>query len=127
MKDLPRQVRGQAQKELVKLFDRLAQRHSRWTVWADFVQMAAITLSNAVDKVHFEERGKSYLSIAKKYREAELDAIAEMFTLVVDGMEENPDQDFLGELFMCFFKIHPSRNRRRCLSQSSIIPRKQDN
>ncbi len=100
MKNLTRQVRGQTQKELVKLFDRLAQRHSRWEVWADFVQMTAITLSNAVDKAHFKEREKSYLAIARKYNKAELDAIAEMFAFVVMGMDENPDQDFLGNLFM---------------------------
>ncbi len=100
MKNLTRQVRGQTQKELVKLFDQLAQRHSRWEVWADFVQMTAITLSNAVDKVHFKEREKSYLAIARKYNKAELDAIAEMFAFVVMGMDENPDLDFLGELFM---------------------------
>lgn len=100
MKNLTRQVRGQTQKELVKLFDRLAQRHSRWEVWADFVYMSAAALSNAVDKAHFEEREKDYLAIARKYNKAELEAVAEMFALLGIGMDENPDQDFLGELFM---------------------------
>lgn len=100
MKNITRQVRGQTQKELFKLFDRLAQRHSRWEVWADFVYMTAAALSNAVDKTHFEEREKSYLTIAGKYNKAELEAVAEMFALLGIGMDENPDQDFLGELFM---------------------------
>ena len=100
MKSVTRQVRGQTQKELVKLFDGLAQRHSRWAVWADFVYMTAATLSNTVDKAHFAEREKDYLTMAKKYSKAELEAIAKMFTLIVTGMVENPDQDFLGELFM---------------------------
>lgn len=100
MKKLTRQVRGQAQKELVRLFDQLAQRHSRWEVWADFVYMTAATLSNAVDKAHFEDREKNYLAIARKYSKAELEAVAEMFALVVTGIDENTDQDFLGELFM---------------------------
>lgn len=42
MKNLTRQVRGQTQKDLVRLFDHLAQRHSRWEVWADFVYMTAV-------------------------------------------------------------------------------------
>lgn len=100
MKSVTRHVRGQTQKELARIFDKLCSRHSRWEVWADFVYMAAASLSNAVDKVHFKEREKDYLAIAKKYNKAELEAVAEMFALIVMGMEENTDQDFLGELFM---------------------------
>ena len=100
MKHVAHPVRHQSQREVVKVFERLAQRHSRWEVWADFVYLSATTLSNVVDKVHFEEREKSYLSVARKYNKAELEAISEMFALFVMGMDENPDQDFLGELFM---------------------------
>ena len=100
MKSVTRPVRNQIQKEVVRLFDRLAQRHSRWEVWADFVYLSATTLSNAVDKAHFAEREKTYLAVARKYNKEELDTIAEMLALVVMGIDENPDQDFLGELFM---------------------------
>lgn len=100
MKSITRHVRGETQKDLARLFDRLAQRHSRWEVWADFVYMTAATLSNAVDKAHFAQREKDYLTMAKRYSKTELEAIAEMFALIVTGMDENPDQDFLGELFM---------------------------
>lgn len=100
MKSVTRHVRGQTQKDLARIFDHLAQRHSRWEVWADFVYMTAATLSNAVDKVHCGEREKAYLTMAKKYNKAELEAVAEMFALIVMGMDKNPDQDFLGELFM---------------------------
>lgn len=100
MKSIARHVRGETQKELARLFDRLAQRHSRWEVWADFVYMTAATLSNAVDKAHFAPREQDYLTMTKKYGKGELEAVAEMFALIVTGMDENPDQDFLGELFM---------------------------
>ena len=100
MSSVTRHVRGQTQKDLARIFDRLAQRHSRWEVWADFVYMTATTLSSAVDKAHFKEREKDYLTIARKYNKAELEAVAEMFALLGIGMDENPDQDFLGELFM---------------------------
>lgn len=100
MKSATRHVRHQSQKEVVKIFDRLAQRHSRWEVWADFVYLSATMLSNVVDKAHFEEREKSYLAVARKYNKSELEAISEVFALFVTGMDENPDQDFLGELFM---------------------------
>lgn len=100
MKNKVRHVRGKTQKELARIFDSLCSRHSRWEVWADFVHMTAATLSNSVDKVHFGEREKDYLALAKKYNTQELNAIAEMFALIVMGMDEDPDQDFLGELFM---------------------------
>ncbi len=87
MKSATRLVRGQTQKDLARLFDQLAVRHSRWEVWADFVHMAAATLSNAVDKVHFEEREKDYLAMVGKYNKAELEAIAKMFALIAMGMK----------------------------------------
>ena len=49
-----RNVRNQAQKELVKIFDEACYRHNRWQVWSDFVVMAAISISNTVDKTHAE-------------------------------------------------------------------------
>lgn len=55
------------QKEFAHLFDSLCGRYSRWEVWADFITMAAIEISNATDKANAEERGKSYALIAKKY------------------------------------------------------------
>ena len=48
-----------------------------------------------------QEREEAYLKTAKKYTPGELDVFAEMMALVVTGMEDNPDQDFLGELYMC--------------------------
>ena len=48
MAQLVRNVRTQAQKELVKIFDTACYRHNRWQVWSDFVVMAAISISNAV-------------------------------------------------------------------------------
>ena len=43
------------QKELVKLFNKLAYRHGVWRVFADFCEMAAITFSNAVDKAQYDK------------------------------------------------------------------------
>lgn len=93
-------VRDTHQKEFVRLVDGLSGRYSRWTIWADFITMAAISLSNAVDKSNAESREETYKHIEEKYTPNELPLFAQMFAEVVMGLDENPDQDFLGELYM---------------------------
>lgn len=95
-----RSVREQTQRELLKIFDDACYRHNRWQVWSDFVVMAAISISNTVDRSHFDAREKMYMSIVSKYNERELNCFAEMFARIVVAIDMNPDQDFLGELFM---------------------------
>ena len=95
-----RKVRGSAQKTLVKSFESLCGRHGRWEVWDDWIRMCAIAISNAVDRAHREKREKTYGILSKKYTAAETQTISEMLALLVQEMEENPNQDFLGELFM---------------------------
>ena len=99
MAKVPRHI-DQRQKELVKIFDEACYRHNRWTVWSDFMALIAISISNTVDSVHAEEREKTYLQIAGKYNEREIQCCSRMFAEIVMGLEANPDQDFLGELFM---------------------------
>ena len=96
----PRYLQDHRQRELIHIFDQVCRRHNRWTVWADFVVMAAISISNTVDKGHAEDRTKAYMTLASKYDQAELECLTSMFAEVVNGLDENPDQDFLGELFM---------------------------
>jgi len=96
-----RSVRNQEQKEFAKIFDNACYRNNRWQVWSDFVVMAAICISNAVDRSHFEAREKMYRSITEKYNAREMNCFEEMFTHIVLAIDRNPDQDFLGELFMC--------------------------
>ena len=93
-------VKTAAQKELVKRFDGLCGRHGRWEVWADWITAAACAISCAVDQAHREEREKIYRSIQEKYTESEMQAMGEMLGMLVEALEENPDQDFLGEVFM---------------------------
>ena len=95
-----RSVRHEYKKELVKIFDEACYRHNRWQVWSDFVVMAAISISNTVDKTHAEAREKMYLSLAGKYNNREMDLFGKMFALIVMAIDLNPDQDFLGDLFM---------------------------
>lgn len=103
-------MRDGHQKAIAKLFDKLTYRHSRWTVWSDFVLMAACTLS-LLDVEHREERMRMYDNAAKKYNDAELEALRDMFESVIQALEENPNQDFLGELFMALELSNEARGQ----------------
>lgn len=88
------------QRELEKLYNKMCGRYSRYEVWQDMVVMVATAISNAVDKRYFDQREANYMRIAQKYSEDEIRVFPEFYTHIVLGMEENPDCDFLGELYM---------------------------
>lgn len=92
--------RNERQRELTKLYDKMCGRHSRYEVWQDMVWMVATAISNAVDKRNFDQREDNYMRIVQKYSKEEMNVFPDFFTHIVLGMEENPDCDFLGELYM---------------------------
>lgn len=59
-RNVTRQLRNERQKEFIRIFDQACKRHNRWTVWADFVVMAAISISNTVDKSNAKGREETY-------------------------------------------------------------------
>jgi hypothetical protein len=90
--------RADYQKELVKLFNGMAGRHGHWKVFADFCEIAAITLSNAVDWAHREEREQRYLQLVKDYNREELDAFARGLAHLTMAMETQT-RDVLGRTY----------------------------
>ena len=88
-----------AQKEFLKTFHSLTIRRRDWDIWTDFVTMAACSISNAVDKFHFDEREKTYLRIVNKYDKEERQLFPQLLAYTVLALEENPEQDFLGDIY----------------------------
>lgn len=88
------------QKRFLKTFEKLAYRHSPWSVWSDFILMSAISISSCLDESNREAREKTYQSIAKKYSGEELDLLASLLAVLVEALEVNPNQDFLGAVYM---------------------------
>lgn len=62
-----RHLRGERQKNIIKLLNGLEGRHSRWELWKDFITMSAISISNIVDVAHRDKREEMYLAIAKEW------------------------------------------------------------
>lgn len=88
------------QQNIVKMLNGLAGRYSRWVIWQDFITMAATAICNSVPHPQRDAREKLYMQCAEKYTAAELETFAKMLAEITLGLEANPRQDFLGELFM---------------------------
>lgn len=98
-KDRPRPPPVQDyQRELVKLINSLAHRHSHWQVFSDFCEMAAISISNAVDRPQYEKREERYMQIVKGYKKEEAQRLAEGFGMLVMALEDE-FTDVLGRTF----------------------------
>lgn len=86
------------QKGIYERFRYLSDCHGKWEVWADFITLSACSLCLS-DR---QKREKEYANIIKHYRPEEAQKFAEMFALTIEALECNPNQDFLGDLFMRF-------------------------
>ena len=83
---------------IIKLIDEVGRRHSRHTVFRDFVTMSAVALSKA-DLRQAEAREERYMQTVAKYSREEACQIAHMFAELQEGLHVAP-RDILGEIFM---------------------------
>ena len=91
------------EKEFRSIFGKLtSEKHRPWDIWKDLIIMAACAISNSVDKTHYNKREKQYLETINKYEKAQQDLFPELFAQIVLALDENPEQDFLGKMFMDF-------------------------
>lgn len=93
-------VAKERQKAILKKLDSLSGRYSRYQIWCDFITWSALSISNALDKLNAPRREEQARDIEKKYTDAEKKILAEMLADFVMAMDVDPEQDFLGELFM---------------------------
>lgn len=94
--------RRQSQAEFARKFTPLCTSKSSWQVWGDFITMSALAIANGADregKTH-DDREREYLSIIKRYPPKDQKVFPELLSALVMALEEDPEQDFLGEMFM---------------------------
>lgn len=89
----------QHQKALAGLLRDNARRYRLHEVFRDFCEVAAISLSNAVDRLHYETREERYLQIVKRYERDEVHRFPAMLAELVLSLQRG-HRDALGELFM---------------------------
>ena len=91
---------GGKEKDFLKLFDKLTCSRSGWQVWEDLMTVMACSISNAVDRTpdKFQRREEKYERSIKNLGGVEIPA--QMLGIITMALEQNPDQDFLGKLYM---------------------------
>lgn len=94
-----------AKKDFLKTIDAIAGRHTPEQVFTDFVSMAAMSISNAVD--FKQEREKKYLDLIGKYKPDEQARFPELLAITTKGFEAQFG-DFLGE---CFEELGASNSK----------------
>lgn len=87
-------------KEFMKIFRELCYSRQPWEVWADVITVMACSIANATDRApkRYDSREKEYAECIKRLKGVERPA--QLFAIVVDALEMNADQDFLGSLYM---------------------------
>lgn len=88
------------EKDFLNVFNRLCCSRSSWQVWADLVGAIACSLSNVADRSpeHFEKREKEFSQCIERL--GSLEAPAEILNIIVTALENKPEQDFLGRMYM---------------------------
>ena len=92
-------MKKQWDKEFITLFNRLVGKRSNWEVWNDFLTMAAIAFANVMPTPERTEREDRYLSIIRSYEIEEQEIFPQLLSVVSMAFEDNPKQDFLGNLY----------------------------
>lgn len=88
------------EKEFLEVFKKLCYSRNSWEVWSDLMSVMACSISNAIDRSteHLGRRESEYEECIKRLGSKE-DA-AKAFSIIMLALENNPNQDFLGEMYM---------------------------
>lgn len=99
MPEVNEQVQGTKQ-EFLKEFQKLCRTRQAWQAWSDLMETMACSISNAVDHSpkRFQKREERYAEAIKRLGGVEVPS--RLFAIVVMALERNPDQDFLGQIYM---------------------------
>ena len=94
--------KNEAEKRFSSHFKELAGERNPWSIWSDLMKMVAFAIANSVDqrKDVLEAREKEYLQAIGKYTTSEQKLFPTLFSDIVLALDENPEQDFLGDLYM---------------------------
>lgn len=87
------------QQRFIRLVDDMSRSRHRYTVFRDFCELAALALSNTVDRSQYEQREARYLDVIKGYTKDEAACFPQMLACLTLSLEERM-HDSLGQLFM---------------------------
>lgn len=91
-----------AKKEIENIIQSMSGRYAPYNIFSDWIEMCSLSIQNAVTMIHdeiWQSREKTYMDIARRYEEYELEKFAQMFVLLGDALTEDLT-DVLGEIYM---------------------------
>jgi len=91
---------GNRAKEFISLYNKIGARRGYSEVWSDLMLVIACSISNTVDATQLEQRFKRAKNAADKYSDDEQKIFLQLMGIIRNELSENPDQDFLGDIYM---------------------------
>ena len=87
-------------KEFQKMFNQLTYGLSSWQAWEHLMTVFACSISNVMDRREkvFERRKEEFEKALDVLGNVEL--TERLQAILIDALTENPDQDFLGDMYM---------------------------
>ena len=102
-------IKTDHRQEIIKLIKQAAYSQGIYKVFNDLLEMSAITISNQVDPIHYEEREQRYLELIKSYDKEHQQLFPLMFFHLIEAMEEKVQttgpEDILGPV-LHHFELH---------------------
>lgn len=89
------------EKEFLKRFNDINPSLSGWQIWEYVISAIACSLSNSIelDDKRRARREEEYERSMKQLG-GNVKAVAKLMALIVDALEKNPEEDFLGKMYM---------------------------
>lgn len=93
-------------KEWVKCFNAISPKYNPQTLFRDWAECFALSISNGITPPHsplWEKREKQYLEIVKRYDSKDIQAFPELCALLTMAFDFDPFDDYLGRIYMELF------------------------
>ena len=89
------------EKEFLNQFNYINPSLSGWQIWEYVISAIACSLSNSIelDDKRRARREEEYERSMKQLG-GNVKAVAKLMALIVDALEKNPEEDFLGKMYM---------------------------
>lgn len=85
--------------EIIKQIQKMAGRYSVYEIFADWIKLTAIAISNSVDVLHYEQRETQYMETIGKYSSEEGKLFGKLCGLLTMAMDQEMS-DILGYIYM---------------------------
>lgn len=89
-------------KEIINTILSMSGDYAPYNIFSDWVEMCALAIQNSITMIHgkvWQDREQTYINIARRYTERQLEQFAQMFVWLGDALTEELT-DVLGEVYM---------------------------